>query len=98
MTDPTSSNTTLPKGSMILITGINGFIASHCADQALQHGYKVRGTTRSTERDQWLSDLFGKRYGNDVFELVEVKDMQQPGAFEKPIQGCSAVMHTATTM
>ncbi|CAK3972479.1 aldehyde reductase [Lecanosticta acicola] len=87
---------TLSKGSTILITGINGMIASHCADQALRHGYKVRGTTRSLEKNSWMPELFDKKYGSGLFELVKVEDMQQPGAFNEAMQGCSAVMHTAS--
>lgn len=90
--------TTLPKGSTIFITGVNGLIASHCADQALQHGYKVRGTTRSLEKNKWMPELFSKKYGDNVFELVEVKDMQQPGVFDEAMKGCSAVIHAATVM
>lgn len=93
-----SSYTTLPKGSKILITGVNGLIASHCADQALKHGYKVRGTTRSIDKNRWMLEVFAKKYGSDLFELVEVKDMQQPGAFDMAMEGCSAVMHVATVM
>ncbi|KAF2162618.1 hypothetical protein M409DRAFT_26860 [Zasmidium cellare ATCC 36951] len=90
--------TTLSKGSTMLITGVNGLVGSHCADQALQHGYKVRGTTRSLDKNKWLLEVFGNKYGTAVFELVEVKDMQQPGAFDEAMQGCSAVMHTASVI
>lgn len=92
------TNATLPKGSTILITGVNGFIASNCADQALHHGFRVRGTTRSVEEHRWMVELFSAKYGEDVFDLVEVKDMQIPGAFDSAMHGCSVVMHTASIM
>jgi len=34
-------------GLTILVTGISGFIAKHCAVELLNHGYRVRGTVRS---------------------------------------------------
>lgn len=68
--------TLLPKGSKILVTGANGFIASHVVDQFLAAGYKVRGTVRSLEKGDWVRDFFEKRYaGNGRFELGVVEDM-----------------------
>lgn len=31
----------------VLVTGVSGFIAKHCAVDLLNHGYRVRGTVRS---------------------------------------------------
>jgi len=66
---------TINKGDLILITGATGYIGSNVADQALEAGYKVRGTTRSKAKGQWLNDLLKKKYGEGRFELVEVPDM-----------------------
>lgn len=85
-----------PKGSAVLITGAAGFIGSHIADQFLKHGYKVRGTTRSPEKNAWISDLFDKRYGPSNFELAAVPDMAEPNAFAQVVKGVSAVVHTAS--
>ena len=86
----------LPKGSTVLITGVNGFIASNIADQFLKFGYKVRGTTRSLEKNAWISTLFNKKYGPGNFELVAVPDMTAQDAFVQAVKGVSAVIHTAT--
>lgn len=80
----------------MLITGVNGFIASHIADQFLTFGYKVRGTTRSLEKNAWISTLFNQKYGPGNFELVAVPDMGAQGAFVRAVKGVSAVVHTAT--
>ncbi|OLN96042.1 Aldehyde reductase 2-like protein 1 [Colletotrichum chlorophyti] len=66
---------TVPKGSTILVTGVNGFIGSHVADQLLERGYKVRGAVRDINKNKWLSDLFEKKYGKERFEFVAVPDM-----------------------
>ncbi|GJC88565.1 aldehyde reductase 2 [Colletotrichum liriopes] len=84
------------QGSTVLITGVNGFIGSNIADQFLKFGYKVRGTTRSLEKNAWVSTLFNKKYGPGSFELVAVPDMGAQGAFVQAVKGVSAVVHTAT--
>jgi len=86
----------VPKGSTVLITGVNGFIGSNIADQFLKLGYKVRGTTRNPEKNAWISTLFDEKYGADNFELVAVPDMVEQGAFVQAVKGVSAVVHTAT--
>ena len=86
----------VPQGSLVLVTGVNGFIASHIADQFLRYGYKVRGTTRNTEKNAWLSAFFSKKYGPGSFELVSVPDMVAPGAFDDAVKGAAAVVHTAS--
>jgi len=77
----------VPYGSVVVISGSTGFIGSHVTDQALAAGYKVRGTTRDVKKASWAVELFEKRYGKGVFELVEVKDMQGDGAFDGVCDG-----------
>ncbi|KAJ5679526.1 hypothetical protein N7462_007770 [Penicillium macrosclerotiorum] len=86
----------VPQGSTVLITGVNGFIASNIADQFLKFGYKVRGTTRSLEKNAWVSTLFNQKYGSGNFELVAVADMGASGAFIEAVKGVSVVVHSAT--
>jgi nucleoside-diphosphate-sugar epimerase len=66
-------------GSTVLVTGSNGFVGAHVADQLLQQGYKAK--------HQWLVDLFSQKYGKDKFELITVKDMREPGAFDDAVSG-----------
>lgn len=47
------SNTTLSPGVLVLVTGVNGYIASHVANELLLAGYRVRGTVRNVEKSQW---------------------------------------------
>jgi len=58
----------LPLGSRILVTGANGYIASHVVDKLLGLGYLVRGTVRAPK--PWLNEYFEQRYGPNVFETV----------------------------
>ena len=87
------TNPSVPKGSTVLITGVNGFLASHIADQFLQAGYKVRATVRDPSKATWVVDLFGRLYGKDNFELVAVPEMEVEGAFDDAVKG----KHSPTT-
>jgi uncharacterized protein YbjT (DUF2867 family) len=80
-------NPALPVGALILVTGANGFIASHIVDQFLLLGYRVRGTVRDAQKHSWLTTLFDKKYGKENFELVEVKELDAPGALDQILQG-----------
>jgi nucleoside-diphosphate-sugar epimerase len=86
----------IPKGSLVLVTGVKGFIANHVVKQLLENEYKVRGTVRSKERSSWLIEYFNSRYGYGSVELVEVPDMAVDGAFDQAVQGCAGMIHTAT--
>lgn len=86
----TFQNLALPSGSLILVTGANGYIASHVVDQLLQLGYRVRGTTRGDR--PWLNDFFIKKYGKACFETMIVEDMTSPTAFDLALQGVKGVV------
>lgn len=77
----------LPKGSLILVTGINGFAASHVANELLQRGYRVRGTARNEQKGSYMSDMYQKLYGTDAFEPVVVPDLNIAGALDEAVKG-----------
>lgn len=87
MKGPTLENLAIPKGSWILVTGVNGYIASHIANQLLQFGYNVRGTVRDQSKSKWIKELFEAKYENCSFELVQVEDAVCSGAFDNVIRG-----------
>ncbi|KAL2681186.1 hypothetical protein Neosp_008793 [[Neocosmospora] mangrovei] len=93
-----SDNFVIPKGSTVMVTGVNGFIGSHVADQFLQFGFKVRGTVRDTAKSTWVSNLFEKKYGKGSFDLVSVPDMTIDGALDEGVKGVSAIIHVATVV
>jgi len=76
----------IQKGELVLVTGANGFIASHVVDQLLLAGYNVRGTVRAESKGKWLNDHFGSKYG-DRLEIVVVPDMAAKGAFNEAVKG-----------
>jgi len=75
------------KGSLVLVTGANGYIGSHVVDQLLGQGMKVRGTVRSHEKGKWAQDYFDEKYGKGKLELVIVSDFSKPGAYNEAVKG-----------
>lgn len=80
----------IPEGSTVLITGVNGYIGSHTADQLLSRGYKVRGTVRDASRSQWAQKFFDEKYGKGRFELAVVAQISAEGAFDEAVKGIPA--------
>ncbi|KAK7429491.1 hypothetical protein QQZ08_004084 [Neonectria magnoliae] len=93
----TTTNTALPKGATVFLTGCSGYMGFHVAELLLAAGYKVRGATRNEEKAQKTAKLLGN---NPAFSTVIVPDFQQPGAFDEAVKDCDAVIHLAsdTTM
>ena len=81
------SATAIPKGSTVLITGANGYIASHVADQVITAGYRVRGTVRSEAKGELMTEVYEKRHGPGKFEAVVVPDMAVDHALDDAVKG-----------
>lgn len=64
----------IEKSSTVLVTGASGFISSHTVEALLEHGHKVVGTVRSTDKGEYLKDLFK---GKGDFSYVIVEDIGQ---------------------
>lgn len=77
----------------VCVTGASGFIASHIVKQLLEQGYRVRGTVRkSSQNYPFLLALPGAA---EQLELVEA-DLLAAGSYDKAVEGCDYVMHTAS--
>ncbi|MGZ3756562.1 MAG: NAD-dependent epimerase/dehydratase family protein [Mucilaginibacter sp.] len=70
----------------VLITGINGFIASHIAERLIIEGISVRGLCRRPDEVSWL-ELQG-------VELVK-GDLLDAEAIKNAVSGCDVVIHAA---
>lgn len=82
----------LPRGSRILVTGANGYISTHVADQllGLGLGYSVRGTLR-TEKP-WLNEYFLNKYGKGRFETVVIS-LQNKDEVDRALDGVDGLIH-----
>ncbi|KAJ9608479.1 hypothetical protein H2200_007467 [Cladophialophora chaetospira] len=88
-----AQNRRLAKGDWVLVTGANGYIATHIVDVLLEEGYNVRGTVRSQK--SWLNDYFDKKYRTGRFETKIVKALNDEGAFDEVIKGVGGIVHVA---
>ena len=84
----------LPPGSRILVTGANGYIASHVANELLSLGYVVRGTVRSQK--PWLNEYFEQKYAPGVFETAIVTTLEDKNFIERVIDGVDGIAHLVT--
>lgn len=83
---------------LICITGASGFVASHCVQQALQAGFRVRGTVRDSKNEEktaFLKKIAQDLDASDRLELVDA-ELLTPGSFDEAVKGCDYVMHTAS--
>jgi nucleoside-diphosphate-sugar epimerase len=73
-------------GKNVLITGINGYIASVLGLTLLQKGYSLRGTSR---RAASIEPLLKGPYApyQDRIKVFEVPDMTVAGAFDEAAKG-----------
>ncbi|KAH8432832.1 uncharacterized protein LDX57_010461 [Aspergillus melleus] len=83
----------IPVDSVVMVTGANGYIASHVINILLQLGYRVRGTVR-TEKP-WLDKYFHERYGDGVYESVVVPALDDPVSLSEAMEGVSGIVHIA---
>jgi dihydroflavonol-4-reductase len=76
----------------VCVTGATGFVASWLVSALLRKGDRVRGTVRDRARASHLNTLPG---GAEGLELAEA-DLQNRGAFDAAVAGCTTVFHTAS--
>lgn len=79
----------------VCVTGATGYLAGEIVRQLLGEGHRVRGTTRDPERAWRARHVTGVPGADERLELVEA-DLMSPGDFEAAVDGCAAVIHTAS--
>jgi nucleoside-diphosphate-sugar epimerase len=86
----------IPLNSIVLVTGVNGFIGSHVANELMLAGYRVRGTVRKSSQADGLIAFWKKKYGPGKVEIVEVPEMGTKGAFHEAVKGTNPTQHFQT--
>ncbi|GKT83110.1 NAD(P)-binding protein [Colletotrichum tofieldiae] len=84
-------SSTIAPGSSVLVTGANGYIASHVVDQLLEAGFNVRGTVRDVKEAAGLLKKWEDKHGKDRVDLIVVKDIAAPGALDLAVQGLNSL-------
>ena len=93
-----SASTTVSPGGLVLVTGVNGFIGSHIANNLLRLGYKVRGTVRSADKAAWIKEAMAERHPFAAFDAVVVPDVTVAGAWDEVVKGVEGIVHVAGDM
>lgn len=79
----------------VLVTGISGFIAKHCALELLRGGYAVRGTVRSLRRSGEVSAALAPHA--DLAHLAFAQaDLESDEGWAEAVAGCTYVLHVAS--
>lgn len=85
------------KMTTIFVTGATGYIAKHIIKLALQKGYKVIGSVRTSAKGEEVKKLFN----NPGFEYEVVEVLEKPGAFDNALKAhpeVTAFLHTASSV
>ena len=78
---------------IVLITGLNGYLAGRVAEGVLKEGYNVRGTVRRMESGIRVQQGLYERGFEGRVEVVQVLDIAKPGAFDEAVQGIYALAY-----
>ena len=67
------------KGSKVLVSGANGYIAMWIVRTLLERGFAVRGAVRTEEKGKFMIEYFKSLGYGDKFEVVIVDDITKVG-------------------
>ena len=67
------------KGSKVLVSGANGYIAMWVVRTLLERGFAVRGTVRTEDKGKSMIEYFKSLGYGDKFEVVVVDDIVKVG-------------------
>ena len=79
----------------VLVTGVSGFIAKHCAAELLRHGYRVRGTVRSPGKADAVRKTLAAHADASRLDFV-VADLLSDAGWTDATTGVHGVLHLAS--
>ena len=89
----------------VLVTGANGYLASHIVKQLLDKQYNVHACVRNADNVSSVQHLLNIPKTNNVgggkltlFSTDDMGDASLYGRYDKPLIGCDAVIHAATPL
>ncbi|OQS03702.1 hypothetical protein THRCLA_03982 [Thraustotheca clavata] len=94
-TSPVLLKTQTMSNNTVCVTGGSGFLGSHVVKQLLDKGYRVHTTVRNVNDDKKVAHLRALPGAAERLVLFEAELLEE-GSFDKAIEGCSGVFHTAS--
>ena len=83
-------------GKKVLLTGISGYIANHCAAELLKQGFSVRGSLRDMSKAEKVIEAIKKEVNpEDNLEFCEL-DLLEDKGWDKAMIGCDYLLHVAS--
>src|SRR5215472_112619 len=79
----------------VLVTGAAGFLAGHCIEELLHHGYAVRGTVRNAATANVAHLHAIARRAGGCLEFAEAS-LGDDAGWDKAADGCAYVWHLAS--
>ena len=70
---------TVNKGSKVLVSGANGYLAMWVVRTLLERGFSVRGTVRTEDKGESMKEYFKSLGYGDEVEVVVVDDIEKVG-------------------
>lgn len=93
-------NTQVSPGEWVCITGANGFIGSHLAEELLKHGFGVVATVRNPDdplKTDHLLAIAERHQASDRLRIAR-GDLMEAGSFDDAFERCAAICHTAAAV
>lgn len=87
---------TIDKAKPVMITGATGYVAGWIVKELLDHGLTVHAPIRNhnnKEKTKHLKQLADNNHGTIKFFEA---DLLKPGSYDKAMEGCELVYHTAS--
>ncbi|OGE47017.1 hypothetical protein PENARI_c075G08836 [Penicillium arizonense] len=81
---------------LILVTGASGFVATHIIDVFLRSGFLIRGTVRSYDKAEKVSQAFPEYVRDGRLTFTIVRDISSFNAFDEAVKDVTGIIHTAT--
>lgn len=90
-----------PPIQTVMVTGANGYLASHIVKKLLEKGYNVHACVRNASNEasvHHLRQLPSAAERLRLFSTGELGDPSLKGRYDEPLKGCDAIIHSATPL